>query len=346
MEFRPLGQTGLDVSVVSLGTWQLSGPVTLDGKADGFADPGKRVVVDFVRQCGDRGINLIDCAEVYGDGEGEKRVGEAIRRKRDRWLVCTKYGLRRGPQGQRLVDPSPEAIRPSVERSLARLRTDYIDILLSHVAPDRRSVDRSREVLESLRSEGKIRCFGVSTNDTGLLRNLISSGAVQVVMISRSLLRHDRALLEVASRAGLGIMVRGALEWGRLSGKYFHRDPVFGDDDIRKRMFEPSDFRRCSDFEELLPPETSMVSFAVRYLLDNDRTHTVVSGSRSIAGLEDILRAIALPRLDPRTHSRIAAMRVKINGGEPGFRTMMRDFGRALSNGLGLGGREARSQQA
>ena len=97
MKYRILGRTGLEVSEIGIGMWQLSGPLTVDDKQDGFPDPGVKSVGDLIRACGDFGINLIDTAEIYGDGEGERRAGAAIKGQRDRWILSTKFGLRRSP---------------------------------------------------------------------------------------------------------------------------------------------------------------------------------------------------------------------------------------------------------
>ena len=101
--------------------------------------------MDIIRACGDLGINLIDVAEMYGDGEGERRVGQAIRGSRDRWIVCTKFGLRRGRQGERIIDAGPETIARSLEGSLRRLQTDYVDVYQFHGVNDMKSLDKIQE---------------------------------------------------------------------------------------------------------------------------------------------------------------------------------------------------------
>ena len=104
MKLRPLGRTGLLVSEIGIGGWQLAGPLLLDGKSDGHPDLGRPFVIDLIRRCGDLGVNLIDTAEQYGAGESESRVGEAVRGRRDRWIISTKFGAIVGPQGERIND--------------------------------------------------------------------------------------------------------------------------------------------------------------------------------------------------------------------------------------------------
>jgi aryl-alcohol dehydrogenase-like predicted oxidoreductase len=185
MEYRVLGDTGLLVSVLGIGTWQLSGPVDFGGHSDGFPDPGRDRVVRLMQECHDLGINVIDTAEAYGDGEGERRVGDAIRGCRDRWVVVTKFGLRRDSTGARIRDASPSSITQSLEGSLRRLGSDYVDVLLYHTPPRSDQVLAGRDVLERLKTQGKLRFFGISTNDVSLLRRMISQEALHVAMFSQ-----------------------------------------------------------------------------------------------------------------------------------------------------------------
>lgn len=312
MEYRLLGRTGVRVSVLGIGSWQLSGPLTLDGKADGFSDPGKEKVIDLIRACGDLGINLIDSAELYGDGEGERRIGEAIRGKRERWILTTKFGMRKGTNGQRIVDARPSIIRPSLEGSLKRLNTDYVDIYLYHSPPGPQSIAEGKEILEKLKQEGEIRFYGISTNDPETLCQLVNQNAADVVMLSQSLLTHPSKLLKLAQRHNLGIMVRGALEGGRLSGKYFHARPEFPAHDIRKQASQGIDFQKYAAYERFFPEGVPMAAFALRYLVDFATTHTIVLGGRSIEQYRNALRALDLLSLDPKTHRALRKVRSKL----------------------------------
>lgn len=173
MEYRILGRTGLKVSVFGIGGWQLSGALVLDGKPDGFPDIGRDRAIAIVKGCRDLGINLIDTAEIYGDGEGERRIGAAIEGERDRWIVSSKFGIRRGTKGERITNSHPDTIRNSLEGSLRRLNTDYLDIYLYHAPPQPESIAEGKEVLETLKQEGKIRFYGISTDNPQELQSLV-----------------------------------------------------------------------------------------------------------------------------------------------------------------------------
>lgn len=312
MEYRVLGQTGLRVSVLGVGTWQLSGPVEMEGLPDGFPDPGREHVIRLIQECRELGINVIDTAEVYGDGEGERRVGDAIRGRRDEWVVVTKFGLRRGPRGARIRDASPGEIVASLEGSLSRLRTDYVDVYLYHTAPAKEQMLAGLEVLERLREHGKIRFHGISTNDSSTLRALTQFEAIGVIMFSQSLLTHPEDTLELVRRHNLGSLVRGAFECGLLTGKYFQMPPRFSGEDIRSHALKEADFTRYSVCEQLLPPGGDMVCLALRYLLDFDTTHTIVLGAKSREDYQRALQALKLPKLGEDMQARIRKVRYQL----------------------------------
>ena len=338
MEYRVLGRTGLQVSVLGIGTWQLSGPIDLDGRPDGFPDPGRERVIRLIQECHDLGINVIDTAEAYGDGEGERRVGDAIRGRRDRWVVVTKFGLRRGSTGERVRDASPGSVTESLERSLRRLGSDYVDVLLYHTPPHSDQVAAGREVLERLMTQGKLRFFGISTNDSSALRRLASQGAAHVAMFSQSLITHPKDVLDLVRRHDLGALVRGAFEHGRLTGKYFRTPPRFSGEDIRSLAVKATEFERYSAYERLVPPGSDMVGFALRYLLDFETTHTIVLGAKSVEDYRRALAALALPRLDEDVHARIRTMRDQVTAsggkGHSGVTGLLRRLGSLFRAGL------------
>jgi aryl-alcohol dehydrogenase-like predicted oxidoreductase len=338
MEYRTLGRTGLPVSVLGIGTWQLSGPLDVEGRPDGYPDPGREQVIRLVRDCHQAGINLIDSAEIYGDGEGERRVGEAVRGRRDEWIVVTKFGQRRGPAGKRIVNVSPGSITESLEGSLKRLRSDYVDIYLYHTPPDKESLAAGLDVLERLRKQGKLRFIGVSTTDVATLRRLTRRDEIEVVMLSQSLVTHPADMLELVRQRELGCLVRGALEQGRLSGKYFGAAPCFPAEDVRSRSVGATELARYAVYRELIPEGSDMVSLALRYLLDFDSTHTIVLGARSMQDYQRALRALQLPRLDQKSLARIRELREQLSalGGhrEPLMLLALRRITRLLSAGF------------
>ncbi|MGI0487453.1 aldo/keto reductase [Pantanalinema rosaneae CENA516] len=303
MEYRTLGCTGLKVSAIGVGTWQLSGPLSLDGQADGYADVGRESAIRLIHACEEFGINYIDSAELYGAGEGERRTGAALQGRRDRWVISTKFGYRQGDQGERITDCRPNTIRTSLEGSLQRLQTDYIDIYLYHTPPETAWIAEGKAVLDTLKQEGKIRAYGISTDRPADLMHLVHQEAAEVVMFARSLLLEPVSMLKYVQAHNLGTIVRGAFANGLLSGKYFRQRPQLSDQDIRSHWLNTVNTERYQIYEQFVPPGYPMSALALRYLLDFETTHTIVLGSKTIAEYQDALKALELPPLDASTHT-------------------------------------------
>lgn len=312
MEYRRLGKTGLDASVIGIGTWQLSGPLTVDGRPDGFADIGAAAATQMIHALGERGVNLIDTAPIYGDGVGETRVGAAIRGQRDRWIVSTKFGMTLDGAGHRRLDLSPPAVRRNLEGSLKRLATDYVDLYLFHSDPGPGELPGCLELLGRLKDEGKIRFAGLSTDSTETLAATIAAGGLDVALLTHSLYREPQAQFDLARQAGLGILKRGVLEFGLLSGNYFRARASYGRDDIRRTTIDHLDSRRFAAFRALVPAGASMPAFAVRYVLDRPDTHVVIYGGKSLDQYQAAFDAVALAPLDPALIAKVGATRRRL----------------------------------
>lgn len=309
MEYRTLGRTGLNVSVFGIGSWQLSGALMIDGQPDGFPDLGRESAIAIIKGCSDLGINLIDTAEIYGDGEGEQRIGAAIKGQRDRWILSSKFGLRRGTQGERVINCHPSTIRASLEGSLRRLNTDYLDIYLYHVPPQPEWIEAGQEVLDTLKQEGKIRFCGISTDNYRELQPLVKDNIVDVVNCARSLVNCPRPILSLVKAKNLGMINRGSLLAGQLSGKYFHNSPQLSPDDFRFPV--KFNWSKYQFYEDLVPEGASMVGLSLRYLLDLDDTQTILLGGKSLTHYREALTALELAPLDPKIHRAINRARYR-----------------------------------
>ena len=153
MKLRPFGNTGMHVSEIGLGAWQLANP---DWGID-----DKNEALEIVQKSLEAGCNFFDTAPGYGGGRSEELLGEGLKAVRGDVIICTKFG--HTPQG--VTDFGTHAVRPSIEASMRRLQTDYLDIVLMH-NPPREMMDGKAssqyEEFEQLKAEGKIRAYGVS----------------------------------------------------------------------------------------------------------------------------------------------------------------------------------------
>ncbi|MGE0624995.1 MAG: aldo/keto reductase [Pseudomonadales bacterium] len=210
---RPLGQTGMEVSVLGLGTVKL-------GRREGvkyrkpFELPDDAEATRLLDTARELGINLLDTAPAYGTSES--RLGRLLRGQRNDWLISTKVG-EHFEDGHSSFDFSPEAVRHSVKRSLQRLHTDRLDVVLIHSdGDDLRILDQlgTLECLRDLKSRGWIRAVGISHKTVDGARRAIELGA-DVIMATLNLTSTAEAsVIEAAGKAGVGVLVKKALASG------------------------------------------------------------------------------------------------------------------------------------
>jgi aryl-alcohol dehydrogenase-like predicted oxidoreductase len=225
LQKRKLGKTGQLISIIGLGTVKFGRNQGVKYPAP-FELPTDQVIKNLLANACDLGINLIDTAPAYGTSE--ERLGKHLYgiQSRDKWVISTKVG-ETFVDGISRFDFSKEAVRESVDRSLKRLRTDYLDIVLVH--SDGRDVEIILEdeiflTLEDLKKEGKARAFGMSskTIEGGCL-TLESS---DVAMVEFNQANPDQQkVIEYASALQKGIFIKKALHSGHLS-KIGTLDPV------------------------------------------------------------------------------------------------------------------------
>lgn len=240
MKKRTLGPSGIDASVIGLGTW-----VTGGGPWWGDADEAESIRA--IQATLDAGVNLIDTAPVYGYGRSEEVVGKAIRDRRDRVVLATKCGMIwDDPRGSFFFEVDgkkvnrclrPETIVEEIEGSLRRLGTDRIDLYQPHwpcMPPDVTPVADSMAALLKLRDQGKIRAIGVSNVTLGELREFRQYGQVATNQLRYSLLfrQPEQDVLPYCSENGLATLTYMSLEQGLLTGKV-GMDREFSKDEFR-----------------------------------------------------------------------------------------------------------------
>ncbi|MFZ5956945.1 aldo/keto reductase [Pseudomonas knackmussii] len=209
---RPLGSTGLNVSPLGLGTVKLGRDQGVK-YPNGFRIPDDREAADLLALARELGINLIDTAPAYG--RSEERLGPLLRGQRQDWVIVSKTG-EEFEDGQSRFDFSAAHTRLSVERSLRRLETDYIDLVLVHSDGNDLQILQHTEVyatLERLKQEGLVRGFGFSgkTVEGGLLA--LERGDCAMVTYNLNE-QTEKPVLDQALAMGRGILVKKALASG------------------------------------------------------------------------------------------------------------------------------------
>lgn len=229
MELRPLGKTGLKVSVLGLGTVKLGRlrGLKYPAHAQPASLPTDEQASELLRTAAELGINLVDTAPAYG--VSEERIGELMARGgwfggRDRWVVCTKAGEEfdesaDGGRGAASFDFSAAAVRASAERSLKRLRTDRLDVLLIHSDGRDEWVIResgAMEALRELKARGAVRAIGISTKTVE--GGLLALESCDVVMVTHNpSYTAEQRVIDAAMDAGVGVLVKKGLESGHAA---------------------------------------------------------------------------------------------------------------------------------
>jgi len=287
MEYRILGSTGLRVSVVGIGTWQLGGEWGHDyaqSEADAIFDKGAEL-----------GMNLIDTAECYGDHLSERLIGDYLsRHDRSRWIIATKFGHRFNSFLNRTDDFSVDGMREQLEESLRSLRVETIDIYQFHSGVD--ALFQNPELWTMLAEQkraGKIRHLGISILGKGSelqAREARNVGAeVLQVIYNRLDRRPEQTVFPHAQKNNLGILARVPLASGLLTGKY-RPGATFDGKDVRATFDAQKMEKDLQEVERIRQTEVSpgipMGQWALAWCLKNPLVSCVIPGCKDAAQVE------------------------------------------------------------
>ena len=186
MKYRKFGNSGIDVSVIALGTWPLGN--------DFFGEVDAQSGIEAIQKAIDIGINLIDTAPAYGQNhEAETAVGKALKGRRDKAVISTKFGVHR-IFGEYVRCLSPGVVRKELENSLKRLNTDYIDIYMIHWPDLNFGIEGALDLLAEFKKEGKIRASAVSNFSVDQIKLAVEKAGISGVQPPASLF--DRSSFE------------------------------------------------------------------------------------------------------------------------------------------------------
>ncbi len=263
------------------------------------------------------GIDFFDTSDQYGWGHSEEVLGRALKDAgaRDRVYIASKVGFGVDAAGRRTFKETRDEILQSCEASLHRLQTDRIDLYQCHLWRTERWPE-FLDAFERLLQQGKIRAFGVSTNDFDMIQRFDERRSLSAVQANYNLLdRHvEQEILPYCRARGIAFIARGPLAMGKLSGKYrvgMKFDPA----DIRNRWLDTAEsraaFERDLAIVEKLRPIADKAGFtlgqlAIKYLLHHMAVSVVIAGARNRQQVEQNHAATVLP---PLTASELAAIR-------------------------------------
>ncbi|WP_099159483.1 aldo/keto reductase [Virgibacillus ndiopensis] len=312
MNYRKLGNTDLAISELSFGTWAIGGA---------WGKLNDTEALNALDRAMDEGVNFFDTADVYGDGHSEELLAKATKGKESTIHIATKF-CRAGD----IHDPenySLKRVQEYCENSLRRLNREQIDLYQIHCPPFEVLKDGSVfNVLDNLKSQGKIRYYGVSveTVEEGMycLENYDVSSLQVIFNIFRQ--KPLKELFSKAHEQGVGILARVPLASGLLTGK-FKKDATFEADDHRHfnrdgqefnvgETFAGLEFNKGVELSEQLDWIASgrgnMTRAALRWILEHNEITSVIPGFRNVKQVEDNLQALNVEGYSPKEMEKLS----------------------------------------
>ena len=217
MEYRKLGSSDLNISVIGFGAWGIGG-------APFWSSEGDNMSVKSIQKAFDLGINFFDTAPVYGFGLSEKLIGKALKKVREQVILATKCGLRweRETLGAITKNAARESILEEIDQSLERLDTDYIDLYQVHWPDGKTPPQETMATLLEIQKQGKIRHIGVSNYSVAQMQECLKTGPVVSLQPEYSLLARsiEKEIVPFCLINDIGVIAYSSLASGVLTGKY------------------------------------------------------------------------------------------------------------------------------
>ena len=304
MKKRILGKTGFEISEISLGTWQVGGKW---GEKFNAANADR-----ILNAAVDHGVNFIDTADVYGDGESEKAVGRLIHSRSERIIVATKCGRKLNPHVDEAYQPA--VLRKFVDDSLKSLNLETLDLIQLHCPPTETFYrPEVFDLFNDLKKEGKILNMGVSVEKVEEALKAIEYDNVTTIQIIFNLFRQRPAndFFHAAAKKNVGIIVRVPLASGLLTGK-FTPSTVFNPDDHRAfnrhgeafdkgETFAGIDYLKglnaMEEIKKLFPTDSTLASEALKWILMFPEVSCIIPGASSPEQILSNLKASELSDL-------------------------------------------------
>lgn len=290
MKYNLLGKSNLWISEVGFGCMSLQGD--------------DRENAALLHEAFGSGINFFDTADIYNKGENELSVGKALKGVRQKIVLATKVGNVWKKDGSGLDwNPSKAHILESVDESLRRLQTDYIDLYQLHGGTIQDRVPETIEAFEILKQQGKIRYYGISSIRPNVIREYVASSSIVSVMMQYSLLdrRPEETCLELLHNNTIGVLARGSVAKGLLIDKpatEYLKHSGLDVERARLAVWHASSEHR------------SATETALRFVLNSPTVKSVVVGIRTV---EQLHRCINVSNTPPLTDLEMSDLRSAVN---------------------------------
>jgi aryl-alcohol dehydrogenase-like predicted oxidoreductase len=298
----PLGRSGLNVSRLGLGSNRLF-------------DPNEADWVAMLNAALDRGLNFIDSAAIYGEGKSESFLGAVLGARRREVVLATKCGIRRTPEGKTVIDGQPASIKRECDESLARLKTDVIDLYYLHMIPENAPLEDTIGAMADLVAAGKVRNLGISNATEEQVRRAHGVHPMAALQTEFSLFTREpeTEFLPMCRELGIALVAYGPLAYAFFAGAVRTRADVPAGDAYRQtneRFQEdtlPHNVALLGKIEAFAKEVGSTTGqLALAWLLAKGDDVIPIPGTRRIKYLEENLAAADI-RLTPEMIARIDA---------------------------------------
>lgn len=245
MRYKHVGNAGIDISALAVGTWAIGGQQ--------WGDVNEKDSIDAIRAMIDGGVNLVDTAPIYGNGHSEEVVGKALENGyREKVFLATKFSISNDENGAVINNGSYENAIWECEQSLKRLNTDHIDIYIMHWPDPATPVEVTMKALADLKKSGKIRFICVSNFDRNLIEEAQKVVRIDFLQPPYSMVEESqKELLAWCETQGIGTMTYGSLGAGILTGA-IRELPDWDENDFRYTFYDYFKNPKFSKIMELL----------------------------------------------------------------------------------------------
>lgn len=290
---RQLGSNGAIVSAMGLGCMGMT-PI--------YAKPNPEEAISTIHEAVERGVTLIDTADMYGAGKNEELVGKALKGIRGNVVLASKFGNMRLPDGTRKVNGKPEYVIEACEKSLQRLAVEYIDIYYLHRVDPTVPIEDTVGAMSKLVEQGKVRYIGLSEAGCDTIRKAHSTHPLAAVQTEYSLASRDveAEILPLCRELGIGFVAYAPLSRGLLSGTITSLDQL-GETDRRRDMprFQadtlPANLRLVDSLTSIADQhKVSTAAIAIAWVLSRGDNVVPIPGCSRRETLRDGLSAVDL----------------------------------------------------
>ena len=287
---RKLGSQGLEVPAIGLGCM---------GMTIQYGELDDEKSINTINYALDVGLNLLNTADMYGDGKNESLIAYAIKGRRSEVILNTKFGNLVNPDGSRGINGRPEYVKQACEKSLQRLKTDYIDIYSQHRVDPEVPIEDTVGAMARLIEEGKVRFLGLSEAAASTIRRAHQEASITCVETEYSLWTRDveDQILPTCQELGISLMPYAPLGRGFLTGSIKSTDdliegdrrldhPRFSDENIKKNTIKVGAIETIAEESSFTPAQ-----IALSWVLSRDDLIVPIPGTKHRKYVNENIRA-------------------------------------------------------